>query len=137
MNDCYIIEFVLLLVPYSHLIPLANDRWCNILDIDVLLSCLFFSCCPNVFLYLNVVGILSLGMLRQPSYSTGFGAALNIETLVAAAERRDTPIEVSFACSYMPFLVIFVLYCFFVGFICVSCLLFRLPHQKLKTRSYL
>ncbi|KAJ6835455.1 CCR4-NOT transcription complex subunit 1 [Iris pallida] len=33
------------------------------------------------------------GMLRQPSYNTGFGAALNIETLVAAAERRDTPIE--------------------------------------------
>ncbi|KAK1305818.1 hypothetical protein QJS10_CPA10g00894 [Acorus calamus] len=30
---------------------------------------------------------------RQHSYSTGFGAALNIETLVAAAERRDTPIE--------------------------------------------
>jgi len=36
----------------------------------------------------------SLGMLRQPSYSTGFGAALNIETLVAAAERRDAPVEV-------------------------------------------
>jgi CCR4-NOT transcription complex subunit 1 len=34
------------------------------------------------------------GILRQPSYTTGFGAALNIETLVAAAERRDTPIEV-------------------------------------------
>ncbi|RLN39514.1 hypothetical protein C2845_PM01G21230 [Panicum miliaceum] len=33
------------------------------------------------------------GILRQPSYTTGFGAALNIETLVAAAERRDTPIE--------------------------------------------
>ncbi|KAG0490342.1 hypothetical protein HPP92_007205 [Vanilla planifolia] len=33
------------------------------------------------------------GMLRQSSYSTGFGAALNIETLVAAAEKRDTPIE--------------------------------------------
>ncbi|CAN6294305.1 unnamed protein product, partial [Urochloa humidicola] len=30
------------------------------------------------------------GILRQPSYTTGFGAALNIETLVAAAERRDT-----------------------------------------------
>lgn len=25
---------------------------------------------------------------------TGFGSALNIETLVAAAERRETPIEV-------------------------------------------
>ncbi|KAJ1296292.1 hypothetical protein BS78_01G288700 [Paspalum vaginatum] len=33
------------------------------------------------------------GILRQPSYTTGFGAALNIETLVAAAERRDTSIE--------------------------------------------
>nr|CAB3500171.1 unnamed protein product [Digitaria exilis] len=33
------------------------------------------------------------GILRQPSYTTGFGAALNIETLVAAAERRDTLIE--------------------------------------------
>ncbi|ONK63797.1 uncharacterized protein A4U43_C07F19040 [Asparagus officinalis] len=38
-------------------------------------------------------GVAPAGMLRQPSYSTGFGAALNIETLVAAAERRDTPIE--------------------------------------------
>ncbi|KAK9148278.1 hypothetical protein Scep_007035 [Stephania cephalantha] len=35
----------------------------------------------------------SSSMLRQPSYNTGFGSALNIETLVAAAERRDTPIE--------------------------------------------
>ena len=34
------------------------------------------------------------GMHRQPSYNPGFGAAMNIETLVAAAERRDTPIEV-------------------------------------------
>ncbi|XP_020701272.1 CCR4-NOT transcription complex subunit 1 isoform X2 [Dendrobium catenatum] len=33
------------------------------------------------------------GMLRQSSHSTGFGAALNIETLVAAAEQRDTPME--------------------------------------------
>ncbi|KAK9292677.1 hypothetical protein L1049_020655 [Liquidambar formosana] len=32
-------------------------------------------------------------MLRQHSYNTGFGSALNIETLVAAAERRDTLIE--------------------------------------------
>lgn len=37
--------------------------------------------------------LTTTGMLRQPSYGTGFGAALNIETLVAAAERRDTPIE--------------------------------------------
>ncbi|KAJ0962000.1 hypothetical protein J5N97_029828 [Dioscorea zingiberensis] len=37
--------------------------------------------------------ITPAGMLRQPSYNTGFGAALNIETLVAAAERRETPIE--------------------------------------------
>ncbi|XP_077235419.1 transcription regulator [Tasmannia lanceolata] len=37
-------------------------------------------------------GITS-GMPRQHSYNTGFGSALNIETLVAAAERRDTPIE--------------------------------------------
>jgi CCR4-NOT transcription complex subunit 1 len=35
------------------------------------------------------------GVLRQPLVATGFGHALNIETLVAAAERRDTPIEVS------------------------------------------
>jgi CCR4-NOT transcription complex subunit 1 len=33
------------------------------------------------------------GVLRQPLVATGFGHALNIETLVAAAERRDTPIE--------------------------------------------
>ncbi|CAK9208187.1 unnamed protein product [Sphagnum jensenii] len=32
-------------------------------------------------------------VLRQPLVATGFGHALNIETLVAAAERRDTPIE--------------------------------------------
>ncbi|XP_057952190.1 uncharacterized protein LOC131146551 isoform X3 [Malania oleifera] len=38
-------------------------------------------------------GISSTSMLRQPSYNTGFGSALNIETLIAAAERRDTPIE--------------------------------------------
>ncbi|XP_058085160.1 uncharacterized protein LOC131232729 isoform X2 [Magnolia sinica] len=38
-------------------------------------------------------GITSQGMPRQHSYSTGFGAALNIETLIAAAGRRDTPIE--------------------------------------------
>ncbi|VAI11395.1 unnamed protein product [Triticum turgidum subsp. durum] len=30
---------------------------------------------------------------RQHSYTTGFGNALNIETLVAAAEQRDNPIE--------------------------------------------
>lgn len=34
------------------------------------------------------------GVLRQPSASTGFGHALNIGTLVAAAETRDSPIEV-------------------------------------------
>ncbi|KAJ7514921.1 hypothetical protein O6H91_23G065800 [Diphasiastrum complanatum] len=33
------------------------------------------------------------GVLRQPSSTPGFGHALNIETLVAAAERRDTPID--------------------------------------------
>ncbi|CAL5366926.1 unnamed protein product [Camellia sinensis] len=32
------------------------------------------------------------GMLRQHSSTTGFGSALNIETLLAAAERRDTSI---------------------------------------------
>jgi hypothetical protein len=37
-----------------------------------------------------------LGLPRQPSYTTGFGTALNIETLVAAAEQRDIPIEVGF-----------------------------------------
>uniref|UniRef100_A0A453JA25 Uncharacterized protein n=1 Tax=Aegilops tauschii subsp. strangulata TaxID=200361 RepID=A0A453JA25_AEGTS len=31
---------------------------------------------------------------RQHSYTTGFGNALNIETLVAAAEQRDNTIEV-------------------------------------------
>ncbi|KAA8539793.1 hypothetical protein F0562_026485 [Nyssa sinensis] len=35
----------------------------------------------------------STSMVRQHPYTTGFGSALNIETLVAAAERRDTPIE--------------------------------------------
>ncbi|XP_078446307.1 transcription regulator isoform X2 [Wolffia australiana] len=38
-------------------------------------------------------GVLSTGIHRQPSYNPGFGAAMNIGTLVAAAERRDTPIE--------------------------------------------
>ncbi|KAG9452304.1 hypothetical protein H6P81_005208 [Aristolochia fimbriata] len=33
------------------------------------------------------------GVLRPHSSNTGFGAALNIETLVAAAERRDAQIE--------------------------------------------
>jgi hypothetical protein len=37
-----------------------------------------------------------IGLPRQPSYTTGFGTALNIETLVAVAEQRDTPIEVGF-----------------------------------------
>ncbi|XP_008796100.2 CCR4-NOT transcription complex subunit 1-like isoform X2 [Phoenix dactylifera] len=44
--------------------------------------------------FVRARSIAPAGMLRQPSYSIGFGAALNIETLVAAAERRDTPIEV-------------------------------------------
>ncbi|XP_059666940.1 uncharacterized protein LOC132312554 isoform X2 [Cornus florida] len=35
----------------------------------------------------------STSVPRQHSYTTGFGSALNIETLVAAAERRDTSIE--------------------------------------------
>lgn len=30
----------------------------------------------------------------EPVFCVGFGSALNIETLVAAAERRETPIEV-------------------------------------------
>ncbi|KAI3965367.1 hypothetical protein MKX01_042848 [Papaver californicum] len=38
-------------------------------------------------------GIASTSIPRQQSI-TGFGSALNIETLVAAAERRDNPIEV-------------------------------------------
>ncbi|KAF3780626.1 CCR4-NOT transcription complex subunit 1 [Nymphaea thermarum] len=38
-------------------------------------------------------GLTPAGVLRQTTYNTGFGAALNIETLVAAAERRETPIE--------------------------------------------
>lgn len=44
---------------------------------------------------------------EQLSYTpchTGFGSALNIETLVAAAEKRETPIEVlecmTFSISY-------------------------------------
>ncbi|OEL27045.1 CCR4-NOT transcription complex subunit 1 [Dichanthelium oligosanthes] len=37
-----------------------------------------------------------LGLPRQLSYTSGFGAALNIETLVAAAEQKETPIEVGF-----------------------------------------
>jgi hypothetical protein len=37
-----------------------------------------------------------IGLPRQPSYTTGFGTALNIETLVAVVEQRDTPIEVGF-----------------------------------------
>ncbi|CAA6673569.1 unnamed protein product [Spirodela intermedia] len=41
---------------------------------------------------LSIAAVL-FGMHRQPSYNTGFGAAMNIETLVQAAERRDTPIE--------------------------------------------
>ncbi|XP_058104448.1 uncharacterized protein LOC131248268 isoform X3 [Magnolia sinica] len=39
-------------------------------------------------------GITSVGLLRQNTHNMGFGAALNIETLLAAAERRDTPLEV-------------------------------------------
>ncbi|KAL5217094.1 hypothetical protein ABZP36_017778 [Zizania latifolia] len=35
----------------------------------------------------------SSGLPQQPSCTTGFGVALNIETLVAAAEQRDTPVE--------------------------------------------
>ncbi|KAK9274352.1 hypothetical protein L1049_019166 [Liquidambar formosana] len=37
-------------------------------------------------------GITS-SVLRQHSSNTGFGSALNIETLVAAAEKRETPVE--------------------------------------------
>ncbi|KAI4996557.1 hypothetical protein ZWY2020_051477 [Hordeum vulgare] len=37
--------------------------------------------------------ITSTVLPRQHSYTTGFGNALNIETLVAAAEQRDSPIE--------------------------------------------
>ncbi|RZC53428.1 hypothetical protein C5167_012294 [Papaver somniferum] len=39
-------------------------------------------------------GIPSTSIPRQQSYSTGFGSALSIETLLVAAERRETPIEV-------------------------------------------
>lgn len=38
--------------------------------------------------------VTSSGGLRQPSIAAGFGHAINIETLVAAAERRDIQIEV-------------------------------------------
>ncbi|KAK1304862.1 hypothetical protein QJS10_CPB11g00341 [Acorus calamus] len=41
---------------------------------------------------LSTQGISPAG--RQHSYNTGFGAALNIDTLVAAAEKTDTPIKV-------------------------------------------
>ncbi|KAG5558355.1 hypothetical protein RHGRI_008322 [Rhododendron griersonianum] len=37
--------------------------------------------------------ITSTSTLRQNSHTMGFGSALNIETLVAAAERRDTSME--------------------------------------------
>jgi hypothetical protein len=42
-----------------------------------------------------------IGLPRQHSYTTGFGAALNIETLVAAAEQRDRPIEVGIAIVFL------------------------------------
>lgn len=48
------------------------------------------------FVVLDIIVTLFVGMPRQTSYGTGFGAALNIETLVAAAEQRDTPLEVNF-----------------------------------------
>lgn len=35
----------------------------------------------------------------EPVFCVGFGSALNIETLVAAAERRETPIEVLYPCA--------------------------------------
>ena len=47
---------------------------------------------------------------RQHSYTTGFGNALNIETLVAAAEQRDNPIEVGIGV-----LLLFSLVCAPVG----------------------
>lgn len=49
-----------------------------------------------------------VGLPRQPSYTTGFGTALNIETLVAAAEQRDTPIEVGFVSWVCSFGVIYI-----------------------------
>ncbi|KMZ57698.1 hypothetical protein ZOSMA_82G00100 [Zostera marina] len=39
------------------------------------------------------VGATQTGVQRQPTHNTGFGSAINIETLVAAAESRDTQIE--------------------------------------------
>jgi len=45
---------------------------------------------------INISWLCFKGFLRKPSYGTGFGAALNIETLVAAAEGKDTPTEVIF-----------------------------------------
>lgn len=44
-------------------------------------------------MFFGVVFFLQ-GVLRQPSTAAGFGHALNIGTLVAAAESRDSPIEV-------------------------------------------
>lgn len=47
-----------------------------------------FHNCHKPFFFIGIVLICSL---------TGFGSALNIETLVAAAEKRETPIEVLFS----------------------------------------
>lgn len=53
----------------------------------------------------------------NPSF-TGFGSALNIETLVAAAEKRETPIEVLWHMSFIgpSKLVLVVFFVFFFVF---------------------
>ncbi|XP_026438629.1 CCR4-NOT transcription complex subunit 1-like [Papaver somniferum] len=48
---------------------------------------------PTSTSFLRTSRVPTTSIPRQQS-STGFGSALNIETLVAAAERRDSPIEV-------------------------------------------
>lgn len=50
--------------------------------------------CFCIKCYAKVIITYVAGILRPQSSSTGFGSALNIETLVAAAEKRGTPIEV-------------------------------------------
>ena len=78
-----------------------------------------------------------LGVLRQPSASTGFGHALNIGTLVAAAETRDSPIEVWFQTTLMssvclpmfPFFLHFEYSKFMVTLVFIVCYTSRLSWQ--------
>lgn len=79
-----------------------------------------FSVLASLLLCLWLVDYIKSGLMF-----IGFGSALNIETLVAAAERRETPIEVivlSFLYTFLAtayilspwFLCAFTLGCFFL-----------------------